>query len=141
MSKVLQERGFRSLPSSTEANPRDQVKLISTTIEADSYLICRIGSSQYAVSTGQNRTLMYETRQTTIRFPSRLTGYYCDENKGSYGQQFSEAYSEASHIFNSIPRKEKDPGRLGKLAHTKLTVELADKTMKYPKGIAENVLV
>ncbi|GJR52349.1 hypothetical protein Tco_1402870 [Tanacetum coccineum] len=45
MSKVLQERGFGSLPSSTEANPRDQVKSILTTIEADSYPICRIGSS------------------------------------------------------------------------------------------------
>ncbi|GJU56050.1 gag-pol polyprotein [Tanacetum coccineum] len=30
---------------------------------------------------------------------------------------------------------------LGELAHTKLTVELADRTMKYPKGIAKNVLV
>ncbi|GJX94950.1 hypothetical protein Tco_0349536 [Tanacetum coccineum] len=30
---------------------------------------------------------------------------------------------------------------LGELAHTKLTVELAVKTVKYPKGIAENVLV
>ncbi|GKE74479.1 gag-pol polyprotein, partial [Tanacetum coccineum] len=30
---------------------------------------------------------------------------------------------------------------LGKLAHTKLTVELADRTVKYPKGIAKNVLV
>ncbi|GJW57022.1 putative reverse transcriptase domain-containing protein [Tanacetum coccineum] len=30
---------------------------------------------------------------------------------------------------------------LGELAHTKLTVELADKTVKYPKGIAENILV
>ncbi|GJZ31511.1 putative reverse transcriptase domain-containing protein [Tanacetum coccineum] len=30
---------------------------------------------------------------------------------------------------------------LGKLAHTRLIVELADKTMKYPKGIAKNVLV
>ncbi|GKA24390.1 putative reverse transcriptase domain-containing protein [Tanacetum coccineum] len=30
---------------------------------------------------------------------------------------------------------------LGKLAHTKLTVELADRTVKYTKGIAENVLV
>ncbi|GKA28806.1 hypothetical protein Tco_0715051 [Tanacetum coccineum] len=51
MSKVLKERGFRSLPSSTEANPRDQVKSISTTIEADSYPIRRIRSSQYDVST------------------------------------------------------------------------------------------
>ncbi|GJX91206.1 zf-CCHC domain-containing protein, partial [Tanacetum coccineum] len=85
MSKVLQERGFGSLPSSTEANLRDQVKSISTTIEADSYLIHRIRSSQYAVSTGQNRTLMYETKQMTIPFPSRLNGYYCEEKKGSYG--------------------------------------------------------
>ncbi|GKB36267.1 hypothetical protein Tco_0881209 [Tanacetum coccineum] len=45
MSKVLQERGFGSLPSSTEANPRDQVKLISTTIKVDSYPIRSIGSS------------------------------------------------------------------------------------------------
>nr|GEV78886.1 hypothetical protein [Tanacetum cinerariifolium] len=33
MSKVLQEGGFRSLPRSTEANLRDQVKSILTTIE------------------------------------------------------------------------------------------------------------
>ncbi|GKF29402.1 hypothetical protein Tco_0095744, partial [Tanacetum coccineum] len=39
MSKVLQERGFGSLPSSTETNPKDQVKSISATIEADSYSI------------------------------------------------------------------------------------------------------
>ncbi|GJX36794.1 putative reverse transcriptase domain-containing protein [Tanacetum coccineum] len=30
---------------------------------------------------------------------------------------------------------------LGELAHTKLTVELVDRTVKYSKGIAENVLV
>ncbi|GJV57361.1 hypothetical protein Tco_1458366 [Tanacetum coccineum] len=45
MSKVLQERGFGSLPSSTEADPRDQVRSILTTIEADSYSIHHIGSS------------------------------------------------------------------------------------------------
>ncbi|GJY09235.1 hypothetical protein Tco_0377420 [Tanacetum coccineum] len=110
MSKVLQERGFRSLPSSTKTNSRDHVKSISTIIEADSYPICRIGSSQYAVSTGQNRTLMYETKQMTIPFPSHLNGYYYKENTGSYGPQFSKAYSEASHINNSIPKKEKDLG-------------------------------
>ncbi|GKB59008.1 putative reverse transcriptase domain-containing protein [Tanacetum coccineum] len=30
---------------------------------------------------------------------------------------------------------------LGELAHTRLTVELADRTVKYPKGIAKNVLI
>ncbi|GJY99116.1 hypothetical protein Tco_0516546 [Tanacetum coccineum] len=39
MSKVLQERGFRSLPSSTKTNSRDQVKSILTTTEADSHPI------------------------------------------------------------------------------------------------------
>nr|GEZ59880.1 hypothetical protein [Tanacetum cinerariifolium] len=85
ISKVLQERGFGGLPSSTEKNPRDQVKSISTTIEADSCPIRRIGSTKYAVSTRQNRTLMYETRQMTIPFLSHLNGYYCKEKEGSYG--------------------------------------------------------
>ncbi|GKA30233.1 mitochondrial proton/calcium exchanger protein-like protein isoform X1 [Tanacetum coccineum] len=176
ISKVLQERGFGSLPSSTETNLRDHVKSFSTTIEADTSSIRRIGSPQYAVSIGENNTLMYNTRQTTILFPSRLYDCYCGGKKGSYGLQFLEAYSyRASSINNSIPRKEKDPGSftlpccitnvcfdnaladlgasvsvmplstylnlgLGKLAHTKLIIELADKTVKYLKGIAENVL-
>ncbi|GKC35360.1 mitochondrial proton/calcium exchanger protein-like protein isoform X1, partial [Tanacetum coccineum] len=155
MSKVLQERGFGSLPNSTKTNLRDHVKSISTIVKADSYLIRHMGSSQHTVPTGQNHTLMYDTKQTTILFPSYLNGYYCEEKNVSYGPQFSEAYSYgASH--NSIPIKEKDLGRasvsvmplstylklgLGELAHTKLTVELADRTVKYPKGIAENVLV
>ncbi|GJT78159.1 mitochondrial proton/calcium exchanger protein-like protein isoform X1 [Tanacetum coccineum] len=108
MSKVLQERGFGSLPSSTETNPRDQVKSISTTIEADSNSIRHIGSNQYVVSTGQNSTLLYKSRQTTVPFPSRLDNHYCEE-EGNYGPKFTEAYG-ASHINNTIPRKEKDPG-------------------------------
>nr|GEW47821.1 hypothetical protein [Tanacetum cinerariifolium] len=111
ISKVLQERGFRSLPSSTEANPRDHVKSMSTTIKADTNPIRHIGSPQYAVSTSQNSKLMYKKRQTRISFPRRLNDYYCDEENGKYGPQFIEANScRASHIDNSIPRKEKDPG-------------------------------
>ncbi|GJR92052.1 zf-CCHC domain-containing protein [Tanacetum coccineum] len=49
MRKVLQERGFRSLPSSTETNLRDHVKSISTIVEANTTPICRIRSPQYAV--------------------------------------------------------------------------------------------
>ncbi|GKB44274.1 mitochondrial proton/calcium exchanger protein-like protein isoform X1, partial [Tanacetum coccineum] len=176
MSKVLQERGFGSLPSSTETNPRDQVKSISTTMEADSHSIRRIGSSQYAVSTGHNSTLSYKSRQMTIPFLSHLDNHYCEEEEeGNYGPKFTKAYG-ALHINNVIPRKEKDPGSftlpclinnvcfdnalvelgasvsvmpllsylnlgLGELAHTRLTLELADRTVKYPKGIVENVLV
>nr|GEV77184.1 hypothetical protein [Tanacetum cinerariifolium] len=176
ISKVIQERGFGSLPSSTEANSRDHVKLILTTVEADSNPIRCIGSPQYAVSTPHNKRFMFGSRQTQILLPSHLNDYYYKERKGSFGPQFSEAYSyKALHMDTSIPRKEKDPWSftlpcyinnvcfdnsladlgasvsvmplstylnlgLGELAHTKLTVELADRTVKYPKGIAENVL-
>ncbi|GJU78922.1 hypothetical protein Tco_1275992 [Tanacetum coccineum] len=107
MSKALQQRGFRSLPSSTKTNPRDQVKSISTTIEADSNPIRCIGSTQYAVSTIQNRTLLYKPRQMTVPFPGRLEDHYC-EDEGNYGPKFTEAYG-ASLINNIVPRKEKDP--------------------------------
>ncbi|GKC72810.1 DNA-directed DNA polymerase, partial [Tanacetum coccineum] len=86
ISKVPQERGFGILPSSTESNPRDHVKSILTTVEADSNPIRRASVSVMPLSTYLNLGL-------------------------------------------------------GELAHTKLIVELADRTMKYPKGIAENVLV
>ncbi|GKE54537.1 hypothetical protein Tco_1489693 [Tanacetum coccineum] len=45
MSKVLQERGFESLPSSTETNLRDHVKSILTADNTDTTPICRIGST------------------------------------------------------------------------------------------------
>ncbi|GKC60491.1 hypothetical protein Tco_1088089, partial [Tanacetum coccineum] len=107
MSKVLQERGFGSLPCSTETNPRDQVKSISTTIEADSHSIRHIGSTQYAVSTGQNSTLLYKSRQMTVPFLSHLDNHYYEEEERNYRPEFTEAYG-ASHINNAIPQKEKD---------------------------------
>ncbi|GKE83296.1 hypothetical protein Tco_1553296, partial [Tanacetum coccineum] len=109
MSKVLHETGFGSLPSSTEINPRDQVKSISTSIKVDSNSIRHIGSNKYAVSTRPNSTPLYKARQTTVPFPSCLDNHYCEE-EGNYGPKFTEAYG-ASHINTTIPRKEKDPGK------------------------------
>ncbi|GJX99620.1 hypothetical protein Tco_0356639 [Tanacetum coccineum] len=91
-----------------EIQIRQMSKSISTTTEADSYSIRRIGSSQYTVSTGQNSTLLYKSRQTTVPFPSRLDNHYCEEEDGNYGPKFTEAY-RASYINDTIPQKEKDP--------------------------------
>ncbi|GKB10683.1 DNA-directed DNA polymerase, partial [Tanacetum coccineum] len=65
-------------------------KSISTTVEADMTPIHRIGSSQYVVSAQQNNKLMFESRQMTIPFPSRLNDYYCDGKKGSYGLSLAD---------------------------------------------------
>nr|GEU50984.1 hypothetical protein [Tanacetum cinerariifolium] len=42
MSKVLRKRGFGSLPSYTETNPRDHVKAILTTVETETTPMPRI---------------------------------------------------------------------------------------------------
>ncbi|GKF15307.1 hypothetical protein Tco_0056769 [Tanacetum coccineum] len=67
MSKVLQERWIGSLPSSTETNPRDQVKSISTA-KADFSEIRRIRCGPYAVSGTQHKSILSET----VPFPRRL---------------------------------------------------------------------
>ncbi|GKA09980.1 ribonuclease H-like domain, reverse transcriptase, RNA-dependent DNA polymerase [Tanacetum coccineum] len=114
MSKVLQERGYGNLPSSTETNPRDHVKSISTTVDVDTTPISCIGPGRYAVSGTQNSKLFFVPRHAAVPFPSRL---------------YDDCYNE------------EEESCLGKLAPTKLIVELADITVKHPKGIAENVLV
>ncbi|GKC85411.1 retrotransposon protein, partial [Tanacetum coccineum] len=172
MSKVLQERGFGSLPSSTKINPRDHVKSISTA-KADSIEIRCIGSGPYVVSDSQFSNIFSKT----IPFPWRLHDYYCDEWKEAHKLKIQETYSIGTTLHdNTLPQKEKDPRRftipcfiynvcfdkalvdleasvsvmtfstytnlgLEDLAHTRLTVELADKTIKHPRGIAENMLV
>ncbi|GKF16793.1 hypothetical protein Tco_0061711, partial [Tanacetum coccineum] len=99
MSKVLQERGFGSLPSSTETNPRDQVKSISTTT-ADLSEIRRMEYGPYAVSASQHRNGFPET----VPFPRRLHNYCCDDWKEARGVKILEAYD------HNLPHKEKDRG-------------------------------
>ncbi|GJX69626.1 hypothetical protein Tco_0305353, partial [Tanacetum coccineum] len=139
MSKVLQERGFGSLPSSTEVNPRDQVKSISTTVETDSYLIRRIGSSQYAVSTRQIQAYS-EAPYINYSIPRK------EKDPGSFTLPcfinnvcFDNALVDLGSSVSVMLLLTYLNLGLGELAHTKLTVELADRTVKYPKEIAEKV--
>ncbi|GJZ72515.1 hypothetical protein Tco_0636366, partial [Tanacetum coccineum] len=99
MSKVLQERGFGSLPSSTETNPRDQIKSISTT-KADFSEIRRIRHDPNAVSGIQHKSLFSET----VPFPRRLQNFGCDDWKEAQDVKILDTYD------HSLPQKEKDPG-------------------------------
>ncbi|GJT87294.1 putative ribonuclease H-like domain-containing protein [Tanacetum coccineum] len=99
MSKVLQERGFGSLPSSTKTNPRDQVKSISTA-KADFFRIHRIGCGPYAVSGTQHMSILSET----VPFPNRLQNFSCDDWREAQDVKILDAYD------HTLPPKEKDPG-------------------------------
>ncbi|GJW93662.1 hypothetical protein Tco_0173334 [Tanacetum coccineum] len=87
MSKVLQERGIEGLPGSTEPNPRDHVKSISTS-KANSSPIRRIESGPYAVSNAEYSSLSFEI----VLFPSRLHGYDRDDWKEACEVKILETY-------------------------------------------------
>ncbi|GJZ79118.1 hypothetical protein Tco_0643955, partial [Tanacetum coccineum] len=138
MSKVLQERGFGSLPSSTKTNPRDQVKSISTTIEADASSIRQEEEGNY----GPKFTEAYGASHINNTIPRK------EKDQGSFtlpcyinDVSFDNALVDLGACISVMPHLTYLNLGLHELAHTKLIVELADRTVKYPKGIAENVLV
>ncbi|GJR39228.1 hypothetical protein Tco_1214912 [Tanacetum coccineum] len=96
MSKVLQERGFGSLPGSTEMNQRDQVKLI-TTASTDLSEICHMDHGPYAVSGPHNRFVFPKT----VPFPRRLHNYCCDNLNEACRVNIMDAYDR------NLPQKEK----------------------------------
>ncbi|GJV21448.1 hypothetical protein Tco_1370468 [Tanacetum coccineum] len=86
MSKVLQEIGFGSLPSSTATNPKDQVKSISTAT-ADLSEIRRMEISPYAVSVPQHRYIFPEI----VPFLRQLHNYCCDDLKEAHEVKILDA--------------------------------------------------
>nr|GEV25747.1 hypothetical protein [Tanacetum cinerariifolium] len=132
MSKLLQEKGFGSLPSSTETNPRDQVKSISTAA-ADLSKILSIEHNPYVVSGPQHRFIFPEI----VPFLRQLHHYCCDNLKEARGVTLVDLRASVSVMPFSTYTKLS----IEDLSHTRMTIELADRTIKQPKGIATNVLV
>ncbi|GJU80907.1 putative reverse transcriptase domain-containing protein [Tanacetum coccineum] len=148
-----------------ETNPRDQVKSISTA-KADFSGIRRIGCGPYAVSGTQHRSILSKT----VPFPGRLLNFGCDDWREAQDVKILDAYDQTLPQKEKDPgsftlpcfihnicfdKALVDLGAsvsvmpfstytnlgLGILSHTRLTIELVDRTIKQPRGIAENVLV
>ncbi|GKB75640.1 hypothetical protein Tco_0942535 [Tanacetum coccineum] len=134
MRKVLQERGIESLPGSTKPNPRDHVKSISTA-KVDSTGRHRIGSGQYAVSDSQYSTEVKILETYDHTFPQK------EKDPGSFTLPcfihnvcFDKAFVDLGASVSVMPFSTYTNLGLGDLAHTRLTIELADRTIKHPRG-------
>ncbi|GJW39209.1 reverse transcriptase domain-containing protein [Tanacetum coccineum] len=122
MSIILHERLSRNLQSSIEIKPRVNDETTSTYVKADKPSIRHIDASQYA-----------------------------DELKEANGEKDPEAYyTDAKPLVKTLPRKEKDPRSFTLPCFIKnmcykaladLGASLANRIVKRPKGIVENVLV
>ncbi|GJV79354.1 hypothetical protein Tco_1515224 [Tanacetum coccineum] len=146
---------IKEIRASTDAVIRNQRASIKT-------LKIQIGKMS------KNSTLLYKARQMTVPFSSCLDNHYCEE-EGNYGPKFTHinnaiprkkkdpgsftlpcfindfyfdnALVDLGASVSVMPLSTYLNLGLGELVHTRLTVELADRTVKYPKLIAENVLV
>ncbi|GJZ19160.1 retrovirus-related pol polyprotein from transposon TNT 1-94 [Tanacetum coccineum] len=130
MSKVLQERGFGSLPSSTKTNSRDQVKSISTAT-ADLSEIRRMEYGPYAVLASRHRN----------GFP-KIVPFLGDyiTTAVMIGRRQEESKFWKLMITTCL-RKKKIQGALPYLVSLIIFVLIKPLTIKQPRGIAENVLV
>ncbi|GJR88136.1 ribonuclease H-like domain-containing protein [Tanacetum coccineum] len=136
MSKVLQERGFGSLPSSTETNPQDQVKSISTA-KANFFGIYHIRCGQYAEA--QDVKILDAYDHTLPRKEKDLGSFTLP--CFIYNVYFDKALIDLKASVSVMPFSTYTNLGLRILSHTRLTIELVDRTIKQPRGIAENVLV
>ncbi|GKA48103.1 retrovirus-related pol polyprotein from transposon TNT 1-94 [Tanacetum coccineum] len=136
MSKVLQERSFRILPISTETNPKDQVKSISTAT-ADLSKIRRMETSLY---TEAREVKILDAIDHNLPHKEKYLGSFtlsCFINN----VYFDKALIDLGASVSVMPFSTYINIGLGVLSHTRLTIELADRTIKQPGGIAKNVLV
>ncbi|GKC05820.1 hypothetical protein Tco_0997430 [Tanacetum coccineum] len=99
MNKVLQERGFGSLPKilrgqtlETKLNQSQLLKLIFLRVRS-------IGCGLYAVSSTQHRSIFSDT----VPFPRRLQNFGCDDWREAQDVKILEVYD------HTLPQKEKDP--------------------------------
>ncbi|GJT32304.1 hypothetical protein Tco_0922723 [Tanacetum coccineum] len=143
MSKVLQERGFGSLLSSTEINPRDQVKSTRLLLKLihTRYAILDLPNTPYPLdrtvhSSYSKASQIDESIPQKEKDPGSFT-LPCYINNVCFDNALVDLGASVS-VMGFLTYLNLG---LGELAHTKLTVELADQTVKYPKGIAENVLL
>ncbi|GJR54270.1 retrotransposon protein [Tanacetum coccineum] len=128
--------------------------------------ICHMDHGPYAVLVPHHRIIFPET----VPFPRRLHNYYCDDLKearrvnilGAYDNNlpqkekdlksftlpclinniyFNKALVDLGASVSVMPFSTYTNLGLGDLSHTRMTIELADRTIKQTNGIAANVLV
>ncbi|GJZ95649.1 hypothetical protein Tco_0667983 [Tanacetum coccineum] len=144
MSIILHEKLSRYLQSSTVIKPRSNDETISTFDKADKPSIRRIDASQYAEINGEKDLEAHYTN--TKPLGKALPRKKKDPGSFSlpcfiYNMCFNKSLAHLGASVSVMPYSTYPTLGLGDLIPTKLIVELADRTMKRPKGIIENVLV
>ncbi|GJR31609.1 hypothetical protein Tco_1107841 [Tanacetum coccineum] len=134
MEESLSKFMAKSAKSFTETNQRDQVKSIST---ADLFKIRRMKSAPYDEARGVKILEAYDHNMPQKEKDPESFTLPCFINNVC----FDKVLVDLGASVSVMPFSTYTNLGLGVLSHTRLTIELADWTIKQPRGIAENVLV
>ncbi|GKE21819.1 putative reverse transcriptase domain-containing protein [Tanacetum coccineum] len=164
MRKVLNERGTGSLSGSIKMNLRDHVKSISTTVEADTTSIRCIDPMRYAMdileelingkdSASNLKRLLKENPKIGYQIEASMNVHDSailedspplkEKDPRSFTIPcyinnicFKEALADLGASVSVMPYLTFTNLGLGELAPTKLIIDLDDRAIKRPKGIA-----
>ncbi|GJU55616.1 ribonuclease H-like domain-containing protein [Tanacetum coccineum] len=160
---------IKEIRASIDAAIRNQgasFKTLEIQIRQMSKVLQERGCGPYAISGTQHRNILSEI----VPFPGRLLNFGCDDWREAQDMKILDAYDHTLSQKEKDPRSFTLPCfihnicfdnalvdlgasvsvmpfstftnlDLGILSHTRLTIKLADRTIKQPRGIAENVLV
>ncbi|GJR56997.1 ribonuclease H-like domain-containing protein [Tanacetum coccineum] len=156
---------IKEIRASTDAAIRNQGASIKT-LEIQIGQISKVLCGPYAVSGTQHRSILSET----VPFLYRLQNFSCDDWREAQDVEildgydhtlppkekdpwsftlpcfihnicFDKALVDLRASMSVMPFSTYTNLGLGILSHTRLTIKLADRTIKQPRGIAKNVLV
>nr|GEY92910.1 hypothetical protein [Tanacetum cinerariifolium] len=140
MSIILHERLSRFLQSSIEIKPRVNDEMISTSVKADKPSIRRIDlantpekalEAYYTDAKPLGKALSQKEKDTGSFTLTCFINNIC----------FNKALADLGASVSVMPYSTYTTLGLGDLISTKLIIELANRTVKRPKRIVENVLV
>ncbi|GJZ84842.1 reverse transcriptase domain-containing protein, partial [Tanacetum coccineum] len=147
MSIILHKKLSENLQSSTKVKPRVNDEAISISVETGKPSIRRIDASQYDELKETDGEKDLEAHYTNAK-PLSKTLPRKEKDPGSFtlpcfinNMCFNKALADLGAGVSVMPYSTYTTLGLGDLIPAKLIVELADRTVKRPKGIAENVQV
>ncbi|KAG8501134.1 hypothetical protein CXB51_003228 [Gossypium anomalum] len=138
LSKLISERPQGSLPSNTEPNPREQFNAINMQ-DKEGFVEPELELRQQNVvskGNGEFAQLFYRIGYLTIE---RSREFYNSLLNGSL--DVNHALADLGASINVMPYKMLKQLGLGKPKQTRMSIQLADKTIRFPRGIIEDVLL
>ncbi|KAA3480945.1 gag-asp_proteas domain-containing protein [Gossypium australe] len=143
LAKLMSERSIGRLPSNTEINPKEQIHAItahnSTGVDEPNPIQKNEVDEGKVEATQEKPKPEIKEYQPHIPYLEAMKRDYTEEQFGKIN--VDNALADLGASINVMPYTLFKRLGLGKPKQTRMSIQLADKTVRIPRGIIEDVLV